>query len=368
MQSWFRRGIFCSLLLLCSGCALFAPKDRFGARPVTFDALSGWQEDDHAAALETFLSSCPILAKSPKPATTGSGLNIPGHVWQTLCAEAGRARGDAWLARQFFETYFVPYRVNNNGRESGLFTGYYEPVLYGSYRKYGDFLYPLYMAPPELAQSKPYYTHAEINNGRLAGRKLELVWVDDPVMRFFLQIQGSGRVKLTNGKVLHVGYADQNGHKYASIGKIAGDEKLLPKGEINFFTLRQWLYRHPDQAFALMESNPSYVFFRLSDKEGAVGAVGAVLTPQRSLAVDSAYIPYGLPVFLETELPPEPQRLPVPFRHLMVAQDTGGAIRGPVRGDIFFGTGDEAEYLAGYMAKKGVYSMLIPKDIAYQLE
>jgi membrane-bound lytic murein transglycosylase A len=348
-------------LFLSGGCAFFASPDHFGARPVEFSALPGWQEDDQEKALSTFLASCAILTRSPQAKSIDSGIEVTTRLWQSLCADAAQSQS---APRQFFERRFVPLRVNNNGKEEGLFTGYYEPVLYGASHRYGDFQYPLYLAPPELAKDRPYYTHAEINAGKLDGRKLEAVWVDDPVMRFFLQIQGSGRVKLTNGRELHLGYAAKNSQPYVSIGKIAADEGLIDKEQINFFTLRQWLYQHPDRAFALMEKNPSYVFFKIAREPGAVGAVGAVLTPGRSLAVDSAYIPYGLPLYLETELPPEPERQPIPLKRLMVAQDTGGAIKGPVRADIFFGSGDEAEYLAGYMAKKGVYTLLVPKEIA----
>lgn len=351
-------------LFLLSGCALFAPPDKFGARPVAFSDLPQWQTDDHGTAFEAFLASCEKLAAAPKPQSAGSGLQISAALWQSLCADARLSQS---APQAFFERRFIPYRVNNNGREEGLFTGYYEPVLYGARRRYGDFQYPLYMAPPQLREGERYLTHAEINEGSLDGRKLEIVWVDDPVMRFFLQIQGSGRVKLTNGKTLYIGYAGKNGHPYVAVGKIMAEENLLPKDQINFFTIRQWMYKNPDRAFALMERNPSYVFFKVREEAGAVGAAGAVLTPQRSLAIDSSYIPYGLPIYLETELPPEPQREPTPFKRLMVAQDTGGAIKSPVRGDIFFGTGDEAEYMAGYMARKGVYSLLVPREIAGQI-
>lgn len=355
------------LLFFCSGCAFFKTPDRFGATPVAFNVLSGWPQDDHASALKTFLASCPTLAARAKPATSDSDLRVSESLWKSLCEDGQRSLLTGEQARFFFERRFVPYRVNNNGRTQGLFTGYYEPVLYGAFRKYGDFQYPLYMAPSDLKDGRSYYTHAEINDGALAGRKLELVWVDDPVMLFFLQVQGSGRVKLTNGKELHVGYAGKNNQPYTSLGKVMGDEGLLPKDQINFFTIRQWLYQHREQAFRLMERNPSYVFFQKRDKPGAIGAIGAALTPMRSLAVDSRYIPYGLPLYLETELPAYPQQQPTPFRRLMVAQDTGGAIKGPVRGDIFFGLGDEAEYLAGYMAKKGVYTLLVPREITDQM-
>jgi membrane-bound lytic murein transglycosylase A len=352
-----------ALLVFLSSCGWLKPEDRFGARPVAFQELPGWQEENYAEAIGVFLATCPLLEKKQSVESAGSGLQLSGALWQSLCADARASQGDP---RHFFERRFTPYRVNNNGKEEGLFTGYYEPVLYGSRRRQGDFQYPLYLAPPGMEDGKPFHTHAEINRGALDGKKLELIWVDDPVMRFFLHIQGSGRIKLMNGKELMIGYAGKNGHPYTSIGKIAGDEGFLPKGGVNFFSLRQWMYQNPDQAFSLMERNASYVFFRITQASGAIGAAGAVLTPMRSLAVDSRYIPYGLPVYLETELPAEPQRSPEPFRRLMVAQDTGGAIRGPVRGDIFFGNGDAAEYFAGYMAGRGVYSLLVPKEITEQ--
>lgn len=362
-----RRWFVFLLLFLCSGCAFFQPKERFGAAPVSYEALPGWRQDDHVAALKTFLASCAVLAAKARPAAEGSGISVSERLWKSLCEDGKKSLLGQEQARLFFERRFMPYRVNNNGREQGLFTGYYEPVLYGAFRQYGDFQYPLYMAPPELKNSRSYYTHAEINDGALAGRKLEMVWVDDPVMLFFLQVQGSGRVKLTSGKELYVGYAGKNNQPYVSLGKVMGEQGLLPKDQINFFTIRQWLYQHRAEAFRLMEKNPSYVFFEKRSKPGAIGAIGAVLTPMRSLAVDSRYIPYGLPLYIETELPAYPQQQPAPLRRLMTAQDTGGAIRSPVRADIFFGTGDEAEYLAGYMAKKGVYTLLVPKEITYQV-
>ena len=364
--------IFSSLLVLlfCASCSLFAPSDHFGAKPVSYGELSGWQQDNHLEAIGTFLATCETLGKKPRGESEGSGLSVPASVWQSLCMDAAAVArtGSNDRARIFFEQRFSPWRVNNNGSERGLFTGYYEPVLYGATHKYGDFMYPIYVTPPGLARQKPYLTRGEIDSGALSGKKLEMLWVDDPVMLFFLHIQGSGRVKLANGKQLYIGYDDQNGHKYVALGKLMGDEGTLPKDQINFFTIRQWLYDHKDEAFDMMARNPSYVFFRQRDKPGAIGATGVALTPRRSLAVDSRYIPYGLPLFLETELPPEPQRPPVPFHRTVIAQDTGGAIRGPVRGDIFFGPGDEAEYMAGYMKGRGVYTLLVPKEIVSQLE
>ncbi len=349
-----RRFSCLGLLLCCTACAWFKSSDHFGAHEISFNELSGWQDDDHAEALAAFVASCPVLASKAPPESARQRLQVPEGVWQSLCDEAQLVPPeDKQQAQLFFERRFVPFRVTNNDNEQGLFTGYYEPVLYGSRKKKGDFIYPVYMAPPELEKNKPYFTHAEIDQGALAGRKLELVWVNDPVMRFFLQIQGSGRIELAPGKEMLVGYAGGNGQPYTSLGKIMGDEELIPKDDINFFTLRQWLYDHHDEAMAMMERNPSYVFFKQLDTSGPVGAVGAVLTPQRSLAVDSRYIPYGLPLFLEANLPPTRYTPALPFHRLMIAQDTGGAIRGPVRGDIFFGAGEAAEYMAGYMKGRG---------------
>ncbi len=356
-----------SFLWLCTGCSLFTPKDHFGAREISIQSLSGWQEENFTEVLDVFLASCDTQAKKPPAPTKESQITISTEAWQSLCMEGLAARGNPQAAKDFFERRFVPFRVNNNGKETGLFTGYYEPVLYGSYRKYGDFTHPVYTLPADIIPETPYLTRREIDEGALSGRRLELIWVDDPVMLFFLHIQGSGRIRLMNGKEVRIGYAGKNGQPYVALGKIMKEEKLLPDDQINFFTIRQWLYMNRDQAFEMMQRNPSYVFFRAITGDGPIGSVGVPLTAQRSLAVDSRYIPYGLPLFLETELAPEPDRPAQRFHRIVVAQDTGGAIRGPVRGDIFFGSGDEAEYYAGYMKGKGEYTLLVPREAADQL-
>jgi membrane-bound lytic murein transglycosylase A len=353
-----------AVMLVLSACG-GGSKDRFEARQLNYDELSDWRQEDHVAALEAFKKSCAVLARKSRPATPASAINIDPLLWGSLCSEAQQVSGNE-QAREFFERRFVPYRIANNGREQGLFTGYYEPVLYGSLRKTGDFRYPLYAPPPELKTSKPYYSRTEIERGALAKRGLEIMWVDDPVMLFFMQIQGSGRVRLQDGREVRIGYADQNGQPYVSLGKIMGDEGYLPKDGINFFTIRQWLYEHPAQAIPLMQRNPSYVFFKVMDKPEVVGAIGAPLTVRRSIAVDNKYIPYGLPLYMETQLPSN-SGVATAFHRLMVAQDTGGAIKSPVRADIFFGAGEEAEYMAGYMKNYGVYSLLVPKEITSQM-
>lgn len=362
-MSRLRRAIAPVLLFLVSGCALFEQPDRFESREVPFSELGGWEAENHREALEAFSKSCPILARKPRPETTGSGIEIAGSVWSSLCAKAQAAAN----AKAFFESNFTPFRISNRGNEKGLFTGYYEPLLYGSLTRHDDFIYPVYAAPADLKNRKPFYTREEIDKGALAGKKLEIAWVDDPVMLFFTHIQGSGRIRLTGGKEFIAAYADQNGHPYATLGKLMMDEGLLEKGNVNFFTIRQWLYDHKDRAFEMMHKNPSYVFFKKQDKLDVVGSIAAPLTPKRSLAIDNKYIPYGLPLYLETTLPDLPGAPSHPFQRIMIAQDTGGAIKKPVRGDVFFGHGQEAEYLAGFMKQQGHYTLLVPNEIAPSL-
>ncbi len=351
------------LLLTLSGCALFEKPDKFESTPIRFSDLVGWESDNHLEALAAFNHSCPILAKTPRPETTGSHIVISAEGWRKLCTAGVEASSSNLKAKGFFETHFTPYRIANNGKESGLFTGYYEPLLYGSLKKQGDFKYPIYAAPKNLKNNKPYLTRAQIDSGALAGKGLELVWVDDPVMLFFMHIQGSGRIRLLDGHEFIVGYDDQNGQGYVTLGKIMGDEGLIPKDSINFFTIRQWLYDNPTKAFALMQRNPSYVFFKRQNNTQIVGSIAAPLTAKRSLAIDSRYIPYGLPVYLETTLPQMDNQPAQPFQRTLIAQDTGGAIKKPVRGDVFFGHGQEAEYLAGYMKQQGRYALLVPNGI-----
>jgi membrane-bound lytic murein transglycosylase A len=355
------------LLVFLNACSLFTKEDHFGSYPLTYDRLTGWHSENHAQALATFKVSCQTLARKSRERSAGSDIEVSRSVWQSLCSDAMSVPiNNDVLAKQFFERRFAPYRITNNDNDRGLFTGYYVPVLNGSLKKHGRYIHPLYKRPADLRDKRAYFTHAEINRGALAKRRLELVWVDDAVMIFFLQIQGSGVVRLDNGKTMLVGYAGQNNRAYVSLGKVMGDEGVLPKDQINFFTIRQWLYNNPNQARSMMERNPSYVFFKELEQGGVVGAVGVELTTQRSIAIDSKYIPYGLPLFLETQLPtPSGSR---PFNRIMIAQDTGGAIRGPVRGDIFFGQGADAEYMAGYMKGRGVYSLLVPKEIIGQMD
>jgi membrane-bound lytic murein transglycosylase A len=337
--------------------------------PIGFAEIEGWAGDDHAAAFATLLKSC--RKRSKKSRVCKAAINL-----------GEEADGDA--ARRFFEANYVPHRIE--GEPPGLVTGYYEPELNGSRERSGKFQTPVYRRPDDLVQVKPdllrafyndkqsvmrrvgedlvpYYTRADIDAGALEGKGLELLYLDDPVELFFMQVQGSGRVKLTDGSWVRLGYAAKNGHSYTSIGKLlAARGEGRPK-DLTMEGLKRWLRADPARGRALMQENKSYVFFReLPEGEagdGPVGAQGVSLTPGRSLAVDAQYHRLGLPVFVTAdELMTEDGRQ---FRRLMIAQDVGSAIKGPERGDIFFGTGEAAGAIAGVTRHGARFHVLLPK-------
>ncbi len=310
-------------------------------QPFSFAQLEGWGEDDHGAALGAFRLSCQVILRRARSAAP----------WLEACQDARAVAPGA--ERLFFERHFRPWLATAGGSAQGLFTGYYEPVLAGSRRAGGAFGYPLYRMP-EGGEALP--ERAAIDAGALAGRGLELVWLADPVAAFFLHIQGSGAIALAEGGTMRVGFAGRNGHPYRAIGRDLVAQGALTADEVSLQTIRAWLHAHPDEAFATMAANPSYIFFRELEGPGPVGAQGVPLTAGRSLAIDDELLAYGLPVWLDTVLA-DGRR----WRRLTVAQDTGAAIRGPIRGDIFFGSGEEAEGLAGGMKSQGRAWFLLPQ-------
>lgn len=364
----YLRAFFClGLIAALSGCALFSTTPPGVGKPVGYSHLPGWSSDRHAEAWPALLQSCQRRGDEPD--------------WAVLCraAHAIGAPDDA-SARRFFETWFVPYVVQaQGGGREGLFTGYYVPVLDGSPVRTERYRYPVYERPgdlltvdlgtlyPELrgkrvrgrlegARVVPYYSRAEIEQQPLQAPAL--AWVADPVALFFLQVQGSGRIRLPDGRLLHVGYADQNGHPYIAVGRCLVERGALKLEEVNLASIRAWLQANPEQADAMLHCNPSYVFFTARDGNGAaVGALNVPLTAQRSAAVDPTYIPLGAPLWVDTTLPGDN----APYRRLMLAQDTGGAIRGPVRADLFWGEGAEAERMAGMMKQRGRLFLLLPR-------
>jgi membrane-bound lytic murein transglycosylase A len=325
--------------------------------PAAFSQMSGWIVDDHAAALSTFLRSCEAIEnKAPDAPMGGNAAMGTAGAWQEVCRTARNTA--LWEAQGFFETWFRPWRATNAGEGMGLFTGYYEPLLRGSWLPDETYHYPLYRMPAAVVVDgieQPLPDRAEIDDGALADQGLELLWVDDPIAAFFLHIQGSGRVVLPDGSEVRVGYAGQNGHVYYAIGRELVALEELTREEVSLQSIRAWLHENPDRTFDIMATNPSYIFFDQVDGEGPIGAQGVPLTPGRSLAVDRAFYALGVPVWLATKLPDDQ-----PWRRLMVTQDTGGAIKGPVRGDIFFGGGDWAEWNAGHMKGQGAIWVLLP--------
>ncbi|MCB1557152.1 MAG: murein transglycosylase A [Alphaproteobacteria bacterium] len=370
-------------LLFSAGCTAVDPETApLVLKPADFRSLPGWTEDDHAQALAAFERSCArIMKRDPAGAFGPDGIGGAYGPWQDICRAIPAVNPDQ--ARTFFETHFRPWRATMAGkRDEGLFTGYYEPTLNGATTRHGPYQTPLYARPDDLvmvdlglfrdslkgqriagrvegAHLKPYEDRAAIAAGNWPNGDKVLAWVDDPVGAFFLHVQGSGRINLADGRVMRVGYDGQNGHPYFAIGRELIARGDIPKEEVSLQTIRAWLAAHPEQAQDLMNLNPSYVFFRELTGAGPLGGEGVALTPERSLAIDRGKIPYGVPVWLDLE-PPVAKEPPV--QSLMIAQDTGGAIRGAVRGDVFWGAGPRAEYLAGYMKAPGKMWLLLPKN------
>ncbi|MFV3075105.1 murein transglycosylase A [Niveispirillum fermenti] len=361
------------------------PPARLVLHPASFAELPGWTADRQADALPALLKSCERLGRQPADRALGPD-GAMGRIgdWTAPCAALARLpAGDHAAARQVLESLFQPWAASDNGAAEGLFTGYYESALRGSFRRQGRYQTPLYKRPGDLVmvdlgefrpnlkgeriagrvvngQLKPFADRKAIEGGALAGRNLELLYVDDPVDAFFVQIQGSGRVTLPDGSQIRIGYDGQNGHPYVAIGRELVARGALTREEVSMQSIRAWLEAHPGEAKALLDTNPSFVFFRQLEGEGPVGAQGVALTPGRSLAVDRSFIAYGVPVWLEAQ---DPLAADTRIRRLMVAQDTGGAIRGPVRGDVFWGHGPEAEQRAGLMKSQGRYWLLLPRGV-----
>ena len=375
-------GLTLAALAACGGPPPKSLPDTLSLTRASYRMLPGWTQDDPSAALPALLKSCAVLLKGTDDQTLG----IAGTVadWRQPCAEAAQVpSGDQAAARALFERDFVPFRAANNDQTEGLFTGYYEAELHGSPTRTDRFDVPLYRRPADLVSVDlgqfrpslkgqriagkisgtklvPYATRSEIEAGALAGHGLELVWVDDATDAFFLGVQGSGRVILPDGQVMRVGYDGENGQPYVTIGRVLAAEGV-PADQITMPYLRKWIADHGPDGTALMDKNPSYIFFRELKGDGPMGAEGVALVLGRSAAVDRDFVPLGLPLWVDTSDPVEPSGR---LQRLFVAQDVGGAIRGPVRSDLFFGYGPEAANHAGLMKGKGSAWLLLPTAAA----
>ncbi len=307
-------------------------------RILTFDDLKGWDTDQHDQALAVFRNTC---------------MDLPADDWAALCKLAG----DAKEAQPFFEMFFRPVLIEDG--TAPLITGYFEPELQGSRHRTARFRFPVYRLPPGGA---PTYTRAQIEDENLlAGQGLELAWVDDAVGLFYMQVQGSGRIRLTDGSILRLGYAGENGHPYRSPGAELVRRGVYGAHQVSSRVIRNWVARNPVEGRALLHDSPSYVFFRLIDgmthDTGPRGAMNRSITAKRSIAIDPSFVPLGAPVWLE-----KGGRQPV-FR-LVIAQDTGGAIKGAQRADLFMGSGDEAGLEAARLKDRGRLIVLLPIDLA----
>jgi len=357
--------------------------------PLDWPELDGWASDDHATAFAAFLSSCRALNGSRRPQRDAPPIV---EALKNVCERAVAAvplEEDG--ARKFFEENFRPLRISKLGDAEGFLTGYYEPIIEGSRVPTGEFTAPLYRRPPNLAVSGrrklgdafpskgvkvgrrvgrrklvPYYDRGEIEDGALDGWHLEICWLRSQIDVLFAQIQGSARIRLEDGSVLRLNYDSHNGWPYTPIGRVLIERNIIPKDEMSMQRIREWMEANPDQAKEVRRQNRSYVFFRITDlatEDEAVGAQGVPLVPGRSIAVDRSLHAYGTPFFIAADLPIVSDRAATKFRRLVFAQDTGSAIVGPARADIYFGAGDDAARMAGRVRNSGQFVMLLPREL-----
>jgi membrane-bound lytic murein transglycosylase A len=358
-------------------------------QPLDWAELQGWGGDDHAAAFAAFLASCRAVNGARPPSREATAINT---ALKPICERALAAIPlEEEGARKFFEDNFQPLRISKLGDAEGFLTGYYEPIIDGSRVPTGEFTAPLYRRPPNLVVSGrrklgdsfpskgvkvgrrvgrrkivPYYDRGEIEEGALDGWHLEICWLRSQVDVMFAQIQGSARIRLEDGTILRVNYDSHNGWPYTPVGRVLIDRKIIPKDEVSMQRIRDWMEANPDEAKEVRRQNKSYVFFRITDlatEDEAIGGQGVPLVPGRSIAVDRSLHAYGTPFFIAADLPIANEKAATKFHRLMLAQDTGSAIVGPARADIYFGAGDEAARIAGRIKNPGQFVMLLPRAL-----
>ncbi len=370
---------------------------RLDLAKVSYSDLKGWNSDKHGEALTTFLRSCKVLMRMPPQKAIGiNPVTGIAKEWREPCKNAAWVKKKASAvnedlrARRFFERYFTPYAASNRGDRLGRFTGYYNARLRASRKKSKKFSVPVYARPSDLVsidlgaffpkykgerlwgrikgtRMVPFDTRAEIYAGSLGKRAKVLLWASSLVDVFFAQVQGSATVDLREGKTTRIGVGGKNGHIYTAIGRVLIRDGELARAKVSMQSIRQWLLDHPAKAQGLLEANKAYIFFREYQGPGPFGSQGVVVTPGRTLAVDLRMIAHSVPIWLETEVPALSGSTDVePWQRLMIAQDTGGAIRGPVRGDIYFGDSESAFARAGRMKGAGQYYLLLPNAIVVE--
>jgi membrane-bound lytic murein transglycosylase A len=363
--------------------------DALTLAPAAFTDLPGWSSDHLGEALPAFLASCAELAQLPDNATIGvDGYSGKVHEWRHACTAASHvASGDDAAARAFFEHEFVPYQASGTKGPVGLMTSYDVQSLRGSRTRHDQFQYPIYRRPGDLVsvdlssfirdgkgrhlwglidgkgELAPYLTRAEIRKGALDGKHLELLWVDDPVDVLFAQIEGSGKVTLDDGHVVWIEYDGKNGRAYRGVGSVLRESGELRAGKGTMQDIRAWFAAHTDRRDEIMDQDASYVFFKLSARDGSVGTQKVILTAQRSAAVDHGFVAFSTPIWVDTRAPIRGATGTAPWQHLVIAQDTGGAILGPVRADLYWGDDEAAADVSGRMGGKGSEWFLLPRGL-----
>ncbi|MXV36205.1 murein transglycosylase [Saccharibacter sp. EH611] len=373
-----------ALVMLLSACMPGVPSGDMDIHKVDFSHLSYWEQEQHQPLLSMVRTECRRLTQLAPNASLGGATSLPyGRKvsdWAGACrALPSSEQTTPEEARQYFETWFQPYLI----QEPAFYTGYYEPQVEASLQRQGVYQYPLYRRPADLLRGRtdtgavvfghwvnsvfqPYDDRAAINAGALNGKGLEIAWLKSPVDVFFLQLQGAGRLHLPDGKMIRVAYDGRNGQPYNPIGRVLVERGALKTGEVTAESIREWLQTHPQDMLSVMEKNPNYVFFRKVERspfEGPGGALGIPLTPQRSLAIDRALVPYATPIWVETSVKDQQGQM-TPWKHLTFAQDVGTNIRGAGRADLFTGWGESAEAMAGDLKSPGRMILLLPRPSA----
>ena len=390
-QIFIRLIVVSIIVMVAAACAqLPKPADRLVLKAAAFSDLLGWGRDSIAEVIPALLKSCAHFENLPADQSLGvrEFILTVGDLHEPCRAATNLQNGDDAAVRAYFEKWFRPFLVTNNGKKNGLFTGYFEVGLEGRLTADSEFKVPLYRLPDdhvviklgdfdvtlaghkfvgrvEGGKLKPYPPRDKIDAGGLAGRGLELVWVRNTVDAFMFHVQGSGRITLSDGSIVHLGFAGDNGRNYRSIGRELIDQGELTLKQASWPGIRDWIDNNPNRAASILAVNRRYIFFREIRGGGPIGAEGVKLTAGRSLAVDTRFLPLGLPLWLDTQQPGHDAR---PLRRLMMAQDTGNAIRSPVRGDFFWGFGHSALALAGRMRSQGSYYLFLPRIVAGRLK
>lgn len=380
------------VLLMMAGIAM--AQTNHVLKKINFQQITGWATVDKTDALMAFLRSCEQMKEDNRAFSKVPKFGGTYQDWQDICRQSevfAKTQPNAAQITSFFQNHFVPLQVIDPDRKEGLFTGYFEPVVKGNMTQSSEFPVPVYKRPDDLvvfskAQEKrfgfrygrmmdgkptAYYTRKEIENGLLQGKNLELAWLKNRADAFFMQVQGSGRVELPDGSVLRLAYAGKTGLPYTAIGGVLVNDGELDKTTLSMQTIRQWISDNPSKAKELMWKNQSFVFFRqLPETDPRLGPVGAQLvnlTPNTSLAIDRRYWAFGTPIWLDAKIVFDKSDDPKSWRSLLVAQDTGSAIRGYARGDVFWGSGEKAGVIAGQMKAAGKMIVLLPKALANKL-